>query len=668
SALHVSQNEAVRLFIERAQAARPDFSVTNETAPTVAELCHRLDGLPLAIELAAARVRALPVQALLERMDRRLPLLKGGPRDAPARQQTLHGTIAWSYDLLNPEEQMLFRRLAVFRGCTLEAIDDVCVARAVHPSSSSVAPSSVALEPLTMEVLDSVTSLVEKSLLRQEETADGQPWYVMLETIREFALEQLEACSEADIVRRRHVLYCLRLAETAEPQLFGPQQGTWLARLEREHDNLRGALRWCEAQGYAEPVFRLAAALTWFWAVRGHMSEGRERFATLLARFRRHGAGGSRAAMRARALHAAATLHSFQGDYDAARSLQEEGLRVLEEQGDMAGVYAALEALGLIASQQHDYQAARAYLEKGIDVARAQQDKHAIGNALHNLANVLHEQGEYAAARALLEESLPFYMEATEAGDTRGAANVYKFLGIVALDQGDHDTARLMTEKSLALMDQVGDLRQIAIVMVGRGSVATAQGDYVTARECLSQSLATLREIGDVAAIAFVLERFAGLAAAQGHAQRAIRIAGAAAAMREASGVPLTPSAQGKLESALHAARQALGETATAAAWEAGCTLSVEEAVAYALADTDTNSVPDGRATDTTRSTPLSRREQEVAVLIARGYTNRQIARELVITEGTAANHVIHILNKLGFSSRAQVAAWMVEQGLAGAR
>ncbi len=253
----LSQYEAVRLFIERAQAVKADFAIDNETAPAVAEICRRLDGLPLAIELAAARVRMLPAQAMLARLDQRLPLLTGGARDAPERQRTLRNTIAWSYDLLQPEEQVLFRRLAVFSGgASFEAIEAV-----TNPEGE-------------LDVFGGLERLLEHSLLRQEEGLKGEPRFTMLETIREYGLEQLKALADADAARRMHFEYFLTLAETAEPELSGPDQGVWLDRLEIEHDNVRAALDWGVERNEAEVALRLAAGLWRFWLVRGHFTEG----------------------------------------------------------------------------------------------------------------------------------------------------------------------------------------------------------------------------------------------------------------------------------------------------------------------------------------------------------------------------------------------------------
>jgi predicted ATPase len=342
TAADLADCESARLFADRAQAVRPDFALTDDNAGVVAEICQRVDGLPLAIELAAARIRALPPREMLRRMERSLPLLTGGARDLPARQQTLRDTIAWSYDLLQSSERTLFRRLAVFRGCTLEAAEAVCVGEPPRPGATSVA-----LPPLDMELLDGLESLVEKSLLRRRETSDGQPWYVMLETVREFALERLVESDEAGTVYRRLVLHALRLAELAEREIYGPDQALWFARLEHEHQNVRTALRWCEEHGYAEPTYRLANALWWFWLAHGHASEGRERLASLLARFPVQPDQQKRARLRAQVLYGAGVMASIQGDHEAACVLHSEGVALRQALGDREGLIRSLQGLGV---------------------------------------------------------------------------------------------------------------------------------------------------------------------------------------------------------------------------------------------------------------------------------------------------------------------------------
>jgi predicted ATPase/DNA-binding CsgD family transcriptional regulator len=656
TAAHVAQSEAARLFVERALAARPEFALTAANAPLVARLCRRLDGLPLALELAAARLRALPLPALVDRLERCLPLLTGGPRDLPARQQTLRNAIAWSYDLLAPDEQALFRWLSVFRGCTLEAAEALCASDAGQPH-----PTSLALPPLSIDVLDGMTRLVEQSLFRREDAEDGQPWYVLSEPVREFAAERLAESGDAPAVRRRHILYCLRLVEAAEPELYGPQQKRWLVRLEREHNNVRAAFDACCAQGYAEPVYRLALAVSWFWLVRGHLSEGRERLTRLLARFPVPVGSDERAArlagLRARALHAAAHLACSQGDYADARRFQEEALAICRALGVPARVAGALQALGAVAASQGDLDASQGALREALAIARPLGNSYVIAMSLGDLANVLHERGDFGAARGLVDEAIALLREV---GDARslGAAAITR--GAIAQDEGDYDTAQRLFQEVLDHDEAIGDLRLVALALARLGSLAIVRGDHAAARQRLCASLAILEDLADTAITASVLERLGELEAALGYHWRAVRLSGAAAALRSTIGASLSPTGQTRLDASLAAARQALGGAAVADAWRAGQALSPPEAVAAALGPAEPPPPPPAPAP----AKGLTAREREVAALIARGLSNRQIGEALIITQGTAATHVEHILGKLGFSSRAQIAAWAAMQGL----
>jgi predicted ATPase/DNA-binding CsgD family transcriptional regulator len=666
SAAYVAGFEAARLFLERAHAARPSFTFTDANAPLVAALCRRLDGLPLALELAAARLRVLPLPALVDRLEHSLPLLTGGARDLPARQQTLRNTIAWSYDLLDPDEQAVFRWLSVFRGFTLEAAEALCGAAAAHPRSTSVA-----LPPLGIDVLDGITRLVDQSLLRQEDAEDGQPWYAMAETIREYAAERLVESGDAPAIQRRHILHYLRLVESADPELHGPQQKQWLVRLEREHNNLRAALDSCWATGYAEPAYRIALAVWWFWLVHGHMSEGRERLVRLLDRFPvppgSPERANQRADIRARVLYAAAHISNAQGDYAAARRFQDEALAIRRALGDPVQVAGALEPLGTSAALQGDYDAAQRAFREALAIARTLGNPYMTAMSLHDLANVLHEQGDYGAARGLADEALVLLREV---GDTRALGSASLTRAVIAQDDGDYDTAQRLTEEALDLYEEAGDSRSVALGLANLGSLATVRGDHAAARQRLGASLAIFEDLADNASTASVIQRFAELEAAQSHFLTALRLAGAAAALRDAAGVSLSPTSQSKLEARLAPARHALGEAA-AEAWRVGQALSLPEAVAAALGAPEPPSAaarrPHSAASiqpDRGRATALTAREQEVAALIARGLTNRQIGTTLVITEGTAASHVVHILDKLGFSSRAQIAVWAAERGL----
>jgi predicted ATPase len=567
--------DSISLFVERACAVDPSFQLTEENGWAVAGICRRVDGLPLAIELAASRLRALPPRAMLERMGQTLPLLTGGARDLPARQRTLRDTIAWSYDLLGPDEQILFRRLGLFRGFGLAAAETVAAAAATQPGSSSVA-----IPPLQIDLVDGVTSLVDKNLLREEELPDGQPWYVFLETVREFALERLTTSGEADAIQRRHILYYLKLAETAEPETRGPDESRWLARLEQESGNLRSALDWCEARGYVEPAMRLALALWWFWLIRGHVTEGRQRLDALFARFPLREVAGRRAADRAKLSRAAATLASQQGDFVAARSFQEEGLAISRALDDAAGICGALESLVGIASRHGDEAAAREYARELLANARAMGEVEILSAALLAAANVFHEQGDLVAARELAEEA---------AGLASSAANETLIvacgmtLAVVLYDQGDTLRALALAEQDLAIAERLGLRRHTALLVTNLGSFALAQGDFPRARERFAESLAIQRSQGDATGVAFVLERFAGLAVAQNQALQAISLAGAAAALRDVAGSPLPRTSLARLIDSLAPARTQVGKMAADGAWAMGYQLTLEEATELAL-------------------------------------------------------------------------------------
>jgi predicted ATPase/DNA-binding CsgD family transcriptional regulator len=657
TAAHLAQFEAIHLFVDRAQAARSDFVLTNEDAPAVAEICQRLDGLPLAIELAAARVRALPPRAMLQRMERRLPLLTGGARDLPARQRTLRDAITWSYDLLEPDEQALFRRLAVFRGCTLEAAEQVCAGMLPQPGARATD-----LPPLDLDILDGIESLVEKSLLRQVQASDGQPWFLMLETVREYALERLEESGEGDTVRRRQVLASLAFIEAAEPELYGAEQARWYARVEEEHDNLRAALAWSEERGFAQPALRMAVALWWFWSTHGYVDEGRSRLASLLGRFPlKPGAPVPRSDLHASVLYSAGILASMQGDHDAACQWLAASLALRRAIGDQNGVFHALEGLGTVLGRQGDHAAARAYLEEALAVARSIGHYLAYALALHALGNISAELGELDTARAYFEEARALVPEDDEhQGPTLSLATI-------ALGQGRLDDAESIALEALTRYRQFGNRHVEALVLVTLGGISLARGNLAESRSRLTDGLAIMEELGRALGIAQTLERFVSLAVAQGHFAGAVQIAGSVTVLHERAGAPLPASGQARLERALEPARRALTGDAAAAAWQAGRGLDVAQAVQVALTITvmEHNTPP---GADDPQPMPvgpsiLSRREVEVARLIAQGKTNREIAEALVITEGTAANHVNHILTKLGFTSRAQIAVWVSKQG-----
>ncbi|GIV98593.1 MAG: hypothetical protein KatS3mg057_3250 [Herpetosiphonaceae bacterium] len=489
---------AVALFVERARAVRPDFSLNAENAAAVAALCARLDGLPLAIELAAARSKLLAPQALLARLDSRLRVLTGGARDLPARQQTLRGAIAWSYDLLDEGERTLFAYLGVFiGGCTLDAAE------------------TVAGEGLPMDILDGLTSLADKSLLRryrdpQEEATQesgtggaSEPRFMMLETIREYALECLAMSGKEEELRQRHADYFLALAEGAEPELRGPAQVTWLEQLEQEHDNLRAALQWALDSGEVEVALRIGGALGRFWLARGYLSEGRAWLTAALAAARLRQRSESYGAALAKAFNAAGNLAHTQGDYAAAHPLYQECLAIRRELGDQLGIAYVLNNLGSVAHDQGNYEQARAFYEESLTLCRELRDRRGVASLLHNRGNLAKDQGDYASAIALLEESLTLRRQL---GDRWGIAMSLTNLALAVLYQGDNRRSIELCEESLAIFRDLRDPRGMAMSLNNLSFAALAQGDVERAASLSRESLALRRQLGDKARIAECLE------------------------------------------------------------------------------------------------------------------------------------------------------------------
>jgi predicted ATPase/DNA-binding winged helix-turn-helix (wHTH) protein len=555
----LAQCEAVALFIERAVATKPGFLVTNENAPAVAQICHRLDGLPLAIELAAARVRVLPPQRMLAELSHRLSFLTGGARDLPVRQQTLRGAIDWSHDLLTGDEQRLFRRLAVFvGGCALESVAEV-----------------VAIEN-DLPVLDTLESLIGKSLVRQTD-AHGQPRFAMLETIREYASERLHAAGEHEILRERHREHFLALAESAEPKLSGAGQAEWLRRLETEHENLRAGLEWSLVTAKPEAGLRLCGALQRFWIARGHFSEGRMWCERILGKAR----DGESTRERADALNAAGVLARLQGEYPASRTSHEESLAIWRQLGERKGMATTLNNLGAVAWAQGDYASAKALNEECLAIMRELADRNGIARSLCNLGTFAHDQQDDATARVLFEKSLAI---GRELRDWRFIAAVLNNLGTVAHDQGDLPAARELYDESLVIARDLGDPGGIARSLHNLGSVANLQGDYRVARMLYQEGLMITRQLEDRGTIAPMLEELAEVVANLGSLADAARIWSAAARLREEVGSPVTPNDRPRYDRRVGAARAALGDDAAFdRAWHDGRALTLEQAIQLAL-------------------------------------------------------------------------------------
>ncbi|MFN8488111.1 MAG: tetratricopeptide repeat protein [Caldilineaceae bacterium] len=601
----LQQCAAIRLFVERAQAAQVDFALNQQNVAAVAEICHRLDGLPLAIELAAARIRLLPPKAMLARLENQLHFLTGGARDLPARQQTMRATLAWSYALLDEAEKTLFRRLALFvGGGTLEAVVAVCNADGVF----------------NQDVLDGIASLLDKSLLQQQTVVGEEPRFGMLRVIREYALERLLESSEAASLRQLYTTYFLALAEEAEPKLMGAEQQRWLDRLAAEYDNLHAAVEACIAAQDEATGLRLGSALWRFWEVRGYFGEGRTLLDRILAlsptRTPAHtvsrakvlvGAGrlanhqGDYAAARnfyeeslviSRALEdqrgIAFVLNNLgllafdQGDYAAARNLQAESLTLFRQIGDKWGIAAVLNNLGLVAVEQGDYAAARSLHEESLTIKRALGDKQGIASSLNNLGNVALNQGDYAAARVLHEESLAMKREV---GDKQGIATSLNNLGNVALSQRDYAAARALYEESLTLQKAIGNKRGAALALNNGGEVAYQEGDYRTARTLYKASLTIRWDVGDRQGIAECLAALAKATRMDQQLARATQLLAATENLLEGMGGCLEPGERADYASTLAAVKTTLGEDEFATAWAAGRAMTLAQVVAYALAE-----------------------------------------------------------------------------------
>jgi predicted ATPase/serine/threonine protein kinase len=553
----LAQCSAIALFVQRAAAVKPNFALNEENAPIIAEICLRLDGLPLAIELAAARIKLLSPSAMRSRLASSLQLLTGGARDLPARQQTLRQAIDWSYDLLSEPEQRLFRRLSVFLGgCTLEAVESVCDTK----------------QDLGVDVLDGMTSMVDKSLARQIEQADGEPRFVMLETINEYARGKITESGEEAATRRSHAAYCLVLAEDSGAEDAAENQAGWVDRLEVESQNFRAALEWLIETGNAEWGLRLGVALFRFWERRERLTEARDWLGKLL---KMPGAAAP-SSLRVRALFSAGVLASEQRDYPVAMQLLTESVELARQLQDPRTLAVSLNALAVVSREQGDLAAARALFEESLVYWKQLEDTQAVARGVSNLAGIANLQQDYQRARALYEESLAIFREL---GDRTGEAWALNHQGDVARDQGDSAAARSLYEQSLADFRELGDRWGVAGSLADLGNLAREQQDYRAADAQYRESLELFRELEHKRGIARLLESFACSAAAQSQPERGLRLAGAAAALRQSIGAPPTTEEQAKFERGLESARKALTTTAGRTAWLEGWVTPVERAI-----------------------------------------------------------------------------------------
>jgi predicted ATPase/transcriptional regulator with XRE-family HTH domain len=488
--------EALALFVARARAVKADFALTDENAPAVAEICRHLDGLPLAIELAAARIKLLPPQALLQRLSSRLQLLTGGARDHPARHRTLRASIDWSYSLLSEQERELFTELSVFaRGCTLETAAAVCGAEG----------------DLEIDLLDGVASLVEKSLLQQE--GKDEPRFRMLETIREYAAERLGETEQREVVQRQHASYYLSLAEKVAPELFGPSQVEWLARLEEEHDNFRAALQWANERGELEMGLLLASALRQFWYLRGYWSEGSRWLQTYLTTDR-EAAHGVSEAVRARALQALGILTE---EPERAVALLEESLALYRALGDKPGTGDVLVSLAVAACRRCDHIRAVTLSQESLSLGRELADKRVIASSLDNLGEAAYAQNDFTWRQNLFEESLRLHRDmGNKAGMTGALTRLAWGLSV----EGDYERAEALFQECLPMCRELGDRWGIVQACHGLGHVARERGDFERARAFYGEGLAVSRQVEDTLASATALLALSDLARDQGDAER----------------------------------------------------------------------------------------------------------------------------------------------------
>ncbi len=693
---------AVALFVERAQTVKPNFVLSEDNAAAVAQICIQLDGLPLALELAAARSKLLPPRALLARLNRRLAVLTGGRQDAPSRQQTLRDTISWSYDLLSAEEQGCFRRLAIFvGGCTLEAAEAVCRAATdlLHPA------------------MDLVASLLDKSLLQQSDAGGDEPRLLMLETIREYALETLVDSGELEATQERHAMYYLALAEQSEPELFGHRQHLWVDRLIRDSENVRAALQWLLSRQHQELLLRLTGSLGWFWYMCGRLSEG-----MLWLEHALHGAGQDVAiAARIRPLCYEAFIALHLGQSDLLTSRARECLALARQQKDyrcfalaawalvhyllargnvlearaqaeeaMAFVWSpgsrdeqslfreptthsrlanaqalrdeewllacALNALGTVILYQGDYAQTQDLYERATALFKKAGDLWLYGEMHLGLADVYLALGNERRGQALLDERLAIH---AQSGNSWATGWFLGLFGQIALRQGALARARILLEAGLKCHQQLGDQQGQALIYALLAQAAASEHDYMGTRTLAVQSLEIARTVHDSSSLILCLEELADVVAGQGEPEWAARLWGAAERYREARNVTL-PLVE-RLDRARHIeqAQHLLGGQIFAARWAEGRTMTAEQAIA---ASPTHERPPQSQRPEQGRPgqmsvvqpllDPLSQRELEVLQLLAGGASNQEIATALVVAPGTVKLHVSHILSKLGVKSR----------------
>lgn len=665
----LADNAAIGLFVERAQTIKPDFQLNDENALAIVEICVRLDGLPLAIELAAARIKLFSPQALLTELKGHmgrssLQVLTSGSRDMPARQRTLRDTVQWSYDLLSDDEQQLFRQLSIFvGGFTATAAEAVVGESKIEDGREAWRiedrKSHFTIHDPLSSILDRIASLLDKSLLQPASPSgppDDEPRLTMLVTLREFAAEQLRDSEEVVAIQHAHAAYYLHLEETAS-KLFGPEQKTWLDRLELEHDNLRAALQWALEQDEAELALRLSSALGRFWLLRGYLSEGNGWMTLVLDKARM---GLVSTQLKARTLHAAGLLAMYQGDFRRADALCRESLALCRQQADKAGIAAALQGLAQVAMRIGEFATARMMREESLSIYRQLKDRWGIASSLVYLGLIDWMQGEYETARQRSEEGLACFREV---GDPQGIAQALQSLGWVMLSQDDGAAARPLLEESRLICQASGDRAGLARSLTAMGMAVLQQHDYTLAQVLLEESLIILIELRDRFHLASCFGIMNALAIEVGRPVQAVQIYSATDILMTTLGAAMPAYFRASLAHSLASARSQLDEAAFANALAEGRTITPEQILAMPpLLPQRPNLEPP--ASPDNYPAGLTGREVEVLRWLAQGLTNVQIAERLIVSPYTVNAHLRHIFNKLDVPSRAAATRYAIEHNL----
>jgi non-specific serine/threonine protein kinase len=632
----LADTASVRLFVERARAVRPDFAITSQNAAAVARICGRLDGLPLAVELAAARTRVLAPEQLAERIDERFQLLIGGPRSSPARQQTLEAAVMWSYELLNDRDRQLFERLSVFAGgFSLNGAESVC-------GPDDRAP-----------VLDGLARLVNASLLLAREV-DGEQRFALLETLREFGRRRLRERGDDSEMRRRMARWVLARAEQAEFALRGPDQARWLRWAEQEHDNIRSALEWAIETGDTDMVLRLTSSLWWSWLLHDRWIETEEWLESALSMAR----GAKPTVALARTLHAAGTTATFRGKYARGENYLDESVAIARELGDRESVLAGFSAFALLRQFQGDIDAAQQHVHSMLQLAEQLDRPWYAARAAEFIASRALQRGDLSEAANQLTRAVRL---ARDAGDQWNLAMLLSHLGDVERMRGTHPRAAPLYQESIRLFDTLGlpadpsRVHNLAYVALSQRHTARAESRF-------REALEAFERLGDPRGVADCVIGLGCVRAAERRPSEAARLFGAGDAALVRLGSTVWPSNRADYQHWLHVAQGALGAQAWHAEYTTGELLGAE-GVLEAASSSDATANRTSRVTDA--STQLTRREREVAELAAQGLSNRRIAETLVVAEKTAANHLQNALEKLEVHSRSQLAARAVELGLA---